>query len=102
MKDISAYLNTGEAEAITGRELCHMLRMTPRELTQAIERARRQGVPICATCNGSRPGYYLAASRRDMERYCRSLWKRAGEIFKTRRACLRTMEQLPEQEEMKA
>ena len=91
-------LLTGAENARTGRELCETLNITPRELTAAIERERRAGQPICAA-TGNHPGYYLAANQEEMQRYCRSLWRRAGEIFKTRRACIATIENLPPQEE---
>ena len=88
----------GAENARTGKELCKALNITPRELTVAIERERRTGRPICAA-TGKTPGYFLAANREEMQRYCGSLYRRAGEIFKTRRACLKTIEELPEQEE---
>ena len=91
-------LSEGAENARTGRELCRLLEIQPRELTQAIARERRAGHPICAA-TGKRAGYFLAADREEMQRYCRSLWRRAGEIFKTRRACLATIETLPPPEE---
>ena len=87
-------LSEGAENARTARELCGMLNITARELTQAIERERRGGKPICAA-TGKKPGYFLAANQEEMQRYCRSLWRRAGEIHKTRRACLRSMTDLP-------
>ena len=91
---IFEYLSEGAENARTGRELCEILNITPRELTQAIERERRAGRPICAA-TGKKPGYFLAANQEEMQRYCRSLWRRAGEIHKTRRACLDAMTNLP-------
>ena len=91
---IHEYLSIGQENARTGRELCDLLRITPRDLTAAIERERRAGQPICAS-TGSPAGYFLAANRQEMERYCCSLRRRAGEIHKTRRACLRSLETLP-------
>ena len=72
-----------------------MLGCTIRELTIAIERERRAGVPICAH-SGSNPGYYLAASKEEMQEYCDSLAHRAGELDKTRTACIETLPKLPE------
>ncbi len=87
-------LSEGAENARTGRELCKILNFTPRELTQAIERERRAGKPICAA-TGRKPGYFLAANQEEMQRYCRSLLRRAGEIHKTRQACLDSMTDLP-------
>ncbi|MCD8050129.1 MAG: hypothetical protein LUE89_00415 [Clostridiales bacterium] len=71
-----------------------MLRISPRALTAAVELERREGQPICSS-TGANPGYFLAANREEMEGFCRSLYHRAGEIHKTRRACLKTLETLP-------
>lgn len=92
---IAEYLQEGSENARTGKELCFLLGITSRDLTAAIERERRAGKPICAS-TGSNPGYFLAADKTEMKRYCNSLFRRAGEIHKTRRACLKTMEELPD------
>lgn len=92
---IKEILYTGKENARRGRDLCEQLGINPRELTAAIERERKSGAPICASCNGNKPGYYLAATQEEMQIYCRSLYKRAGEIHKTRRACLKALKRLP-------
>lgn len=84
----------GAENARTGKELCGILRIKSRDLTQAIERERRAGQPICANC-GTNPGYFLAANQKEMEMYCNSLLHREGEIQKTRQACVAAMENLP-------
>lgn len=91
---IHEYLAEGAENARTSRELCAMLHIGHRDLTQAIERERRQGKPICAS-SGSNPGYFLAANQQEMTRYCNSLLHRAKEISETRRACLTSMDSLP-------
>lgn len=91
-------LSEGAENAITGRELCSALHINVRDLTAAIARERRAGQPICAA-TGKKPGYFLAANQEEMERYCRSLLRRAGEIHKTRKACLKTLDNLPPREE---
>lgn len=90
---ISSYLYPGAENAVTARELCDLLKLRPRDISAAVERERRAGKPICAS-TGSNPGYFLAATQEEMRRYCVSLNKRAGEIQKTRRACLKTLEKL--------
>ena len=90
-------LSEGAENAKTGAELCKLLNLHPRELTQMIEQERRSGVPICSH-TGHNPGYYLAATQGEMQRFCDSLRHRAGEIHKTRRACLRTITKLPQTE----
>jgi len=86
-------LETGAENAITGKYLCELLEIPARELTAAIERERRDGHPICAN-SGKNPGYFLAATADEMKRYCNSLLHRAGEIHKTRRACMQAIERL--------
>lgn len=91
---IKELLEKGEEKAKTGKELCYYLGITARELTQYIEKERRAGAPICAN-TGRNPGYYLAANKEEMQKYCRSLYHRAGEIHKTRKSCLETLVNLP-------
>lgn len=92
---VSDYLGTGKDQAKTGKELCKLFGVSIRDLTQEIERERKNGVPICASTDGA-PGYYLAADRAEMTAYTSSLYRRASNIFGTRRACLKTLEKLPE------
>lgn len=91
---IAEILTEGKENARTGRELRNLLHITARDLTAAIEKERRDGQPICAS-TGSNPGYYLAADKEEMQQYCNSLMRRAGEIHKTRRACIKTIAKLP-------
>ena len=92
---IFEYLAEGAENARTGKEICKALNITARDLTAAIERERREGKPICASTDPKNPGYFLAANQEEMQRYCRSLYHRAGEIHKTRNACMKTIEDLP-------
>lgn len=91
---ISEILAEGAENARTGKEICRLLNITARELTIAVERERRAGKPICAN-TGTNPGYYMATNQAEMQRYCKSLMRRAGEIHKTRRACIKTIDELP-------
>ena len=88
-------LDTGEEYARTAKELARALQVDPRKISSLVEQERRAGKPICATCDSQTPGYYIPATREDMERYCSRLKHRAGEIFKTRAACLATLDSLP-------
>ena len=95
---ISEYLRKGATNPTTAKELCKVLNIDKRTLTAAIERERRQGNPICASCDTHNPGYYLAENKNEMQMYCKSLHRRAAEIYKTRAACLNTIDDLPEKE----
>lgn len=92
---IHEHLQRGVENAQSATELCALLGMERRELSAAVERERRAHIPICATTRGKRRGYYLAADKEEMRRYCSSLLHRAGEIHKTRRACMAAMDSLP-------
>jgi len=91
-------LNTGEENARSAKELAKLLNVDRRQISNMVESERRAGRPICASCQSKTPGYYVPATREEMERYCRRLQHRAGEIFKTRAACLNTLDSLPEAE----
>lgn len=91
---INEILKTGTENAITADKICNILGMTKKELAITINRERQAGYPICANTSKN-PGYYLAANKTEMLIFCNSLKHRAGEIFKTRKACLDMIDNLP-------
>lgn len=96
---ITEYLSTGRENARTAKYLAAMLGCDVREISAAIERERRQGQPIIASCDNKQPGYYLAESAEEIKKYCGRLHHRAGEIYKTRSALLETAEKLSTKQE---
>ena len=96
---IHEFLKTGAENATTGRELATLLNCDIRDITAAIERERRAGYPICASSGGDNPGYYLAADKEELQRYCNMMHRRAAELYKTRQALLKVLKQLPEKME---
>lgn len=91
-------LAEGRENARTGRELAAHFNCSMRDITEQIERERRAGQPICAaTCEPY--GYYLAANAEELDDYCRQLWKRAGEIHKTRRALIKVLKAIRDKQE---
>ena len=88
-------LDIGAENARSAKELAQMLNTDRRSVSILVEKERRAGKAICATCDSKTPGYYIPASREEMEHYCNRLRHRAGEIFKTRAACLKTLDSLP-------
>lgn len=96
--NISDYLSIGAENARRTKDLAQQLGIAPRMVTLIVERERREGQPICASSDAEHPGYYLAADKGEMQRFCNSLFHRAGEIHKTRKACLKTLDTLPESE----
>lgn len=83
---VSDYLGTGIENARTARQIAAFFDCTPRQVTIQIERERRQGQPICASCDAAQPGYYLAEGPQDLQRYCDKLRRRSDEIDRTRQA----------------
>ena len=88
-------LDTGEQNARSARELAQVLQTDKRTISLLVERERRAGKPICATCDGAAPGYYIPADQTEMADYCQSLRHREQEIAKTRKACAMTIKSLP-------
>lgn len=79
---IADLLRRGSSNAMPCRDLVTLTGWTPREITRAVERERRAGVPICA--NGE--GYFIAANDAELDAYLRSLNHRLREVEKTRQA----------------
>ena len=81
-RSIADLLGVGRENAITRRDLERLTGLAPREVSLAVERERRSGVPILA--DGS--GYYLPSSHDERAECVRSLRHRAREIMATARA----------------
>lgn len=91
-------LAAGRENARTGRDLAAHFNCNIRDITEQIERERRDGQPICAA-TGENPGYFLAANANELETYCRKLEKRAAEVQKTRQALVNVLQQIRDQQE---
>ena len=79
-----ASILSGTDNPLTGQEIMAALRLSdPRTVTKLIERERRAGLPICASNNGKRPGYYLAGTPEELESYTRSLRHRVKAVSGT-------------------
>lgn len=99
---VADLLSTGKENARTGRTLAKLLRCNIRDITAWIERERRAGLPICASNDPEHPGYYLAGTAGELQRYCNMLDKRADELRKTSLALLKKAQALSEMELEKA
>lgn len=86
-------LSHGRENARTGAEIARALGCKTRDVSRLVERERRAGKPICAAVDGEARGYYIAADRAELKKYCDSLYRRGGEIMKTRRAMVETLKQ---------
>ncbi len=79
-----ASILSGTDNPLTGQEIMAALRLSdPRTVTKLIERERRAGLPICASTDSKRPGYYLADSPDELKNYMRSLRHRVKAVSGT-------------------
>ncbi len=89
---IASILMTGKENALPGREIQRILGLKDgREVTSLIERERRGGVPVCASCDNRQPGYYLPDTPGELEKYIKSLQGRIHEVAATRDALEETL-----------
>lgn len=79
-------LPIGRANAITADELRRLTKSrSTRAVTIEIERLRKNGVAICASCDASRPGFYRPENAEELASYLRSLDRRIRNVMSTRR-----------------
>lgn len=92
---IQNFLGHGKGNAIPGRKLLELVGGKDlRTISKAVEAARRDGIPVCATTSPDGPGYFLAENVHELSGYLRSLDHRLREVRKTRthlEAVLRSM-----------
>lgn len=80
---ISSFLS-GSDSPMTAQEIMRILDLSdPRLVTRLIERERRAGLPICASTDTKRPGYFLADTPEELEDYTRSLRHRVQAVSRT-------------------
>ena len=76
-------LPSGKENAVPGWKLVEILGLKDlRDLTQLVERERRDGSPICAS-TGAEKGYYSADGPEELEDYLQSLNRRVKNINRT-------------------
>lgn len=92
------YLSIGKENAKTGKDLARALHCDVRDISAGVETERRKGLPIIASCDANSPGYYIAESAEELNRYCDSLGRRANEIRRTRAALLEAAREMQRQE----
>lgn len=91
---ISDVLCAGAENALTGEFLSGLFDCGLREVSQRIERERRDGAPICASCDSARPGYFLASDPEELALYLASLDRRLQNIAVTRRHLQDTLDRM--------
>lgn len=61
-------LRVGRDQMRTANEISWLLGCSIRDVSEQVERERRQGIPICASDAADNPGYYLAEDPDDLRR----------------------------------
>ena len=97
---IHELLLTGKENAIPGRDLMTLLGLKDlRDLTQIVERERKNGFPICASTSGEK-GYYIAANAVELDEYIKSLGRRIHNIGRTMTHLEDTLDKMTGQEKI--
>ncbi len=79
-----ASILSGRDNPLTCQEIMSALSLSdPRVVTKLIERERQAGLPICASNDSKRPGYYLAETPGELKSYTRSLRRRVKAVSGT-------------------
>ena len=74
-------------DPVTAAELAAALGMKDtREITRRVQLERLHGMPICASCDAERPGFYLARNPGELDRYLKSLDRRIRMVSATFKA----------------
>ena len=98
---IEKFLLPGKENALPGRTLAGLLGLhSLRDVSAAIEGARRAGAPICASTDAKCPGYYMATSAGELAAYIASLDRRLSNVRQTRQYLEDTLTQMTAQERM--
>lgn len=95
---IADYLSRGKENARSTKELCAELGLTVKQLRSAVSRARRAGELILT--DFKRGGYFLAATREEVENFERSQAKRARCSFFTSKPAREALRQFEGQESL--
>ena len=89
---VASILPEGKRNALPGREIARLLGFrSTREVSAAVERERRLGLPICASCDGNSPGYFLASGPDELAEYLSSLRRRLRAVGRTETALEETL-----------
>lgn len=93
-------LGKGRECAVTGEVLAQLLGRSARDVSLQVERERKAGIPICASCDATHPGYFLASGPDELAGYLASLDRRLREVRKTRSALQSTLDDMVGQVEL--
>lgn len=89
LQTIVSLIREGENNAVHGADLARYVNMDVRELRQAIEKLRRNGVIIAS----SQKGYYYPANMGELAAFVRKEERRARSVFYTIKAARQLLKQ---------
>ena len=90
-------LNHGKSSA---SELAKHFEVSVRTIQRDIDALCQAGIPICASCDATHPGYFLASGPDELAGYLASLDRRLREVRKTRSALQSTLDDMVGQVEL--
>lgn len=93
---IERYIPDGQQNAISQRQLANVLQCSLREARLMVEQARRQGVPICSSCDAINGGYYMPQTKAEAKSYIFFQNHRIESALAARQAVVDALEGLPE------
>ena len=96
--DLTSILGKGHENAIPSPIIAQALNISGRALRQLVKEARRQGVPILATCNQG-GGLFLPGSAEEYEDYIKMLGERSRDMYITRAAIIKSYKKYLEEKE---
>lgn len=76
---ISDYIPTGEANAISNKQVAVLAKCTPREVRRLVEQARQEGEPICSCDNG----YFIAETADELRRMLKKHYHQINTMIAT-------------------
>jgi hypothetical protein len=88
------FIGVGRRYATTAERLSAVCGLSTREVTKQIEKARKAGVPVCASCAADGLGYFIADDPSDLALYLRSLDRRLSSMRLTRQRLQNTLDEM--------
>ena len=93
---IERYIPDGQENAISQKQLAAVLQCSLRDVRLMVEQARRQGVPICSSCDGVHGGYFMPQSKAEAKNYIFMQNHRIESALAVRQAVVDALEGLPD------
>lgn len=93
---IEQFIPNGASHAISQKRLAYILQCSLRDVRLMVEQARRRGVPICSSCDGTHGGYFMPLSQAEAKGYIFMQNHRIESALAARQAVVDALEGLPD------